>query len=248
MASKTTQKPAAKPVPETLHKKTKTVAEQAAAYNLRALARHKRARLTKGKIYQRAEQYVREYRTKERQLIHLKRKARRTGNFYLPDEAKLAFVIRIKGTQGMHPKPRKILQLLRLRQINNGVFVRLTAATRKMLTLVEPYVTYGYPTLSTVRQLVYKRGHAKFQGQRIPLTENTIVEKALKRQNIICVEDLIHEIFTVGPHFREANKFLWTFKLNAPTGGWNRLRNHYVEGGDAGNREDKINELVSRMN
>ena len=42
------------------------------------------------------------------------------------------------------PKPRKILQLLRLLQINNGVFVKVTKATEQMLRLVEPYVTYGY--------------------------------------------------------------------------------------------------------
>ena len=42
------------------------------------------------------------------------------------------------------PKPRKILQLLRLLQINNGVFVRVTKATEQMLRLVEPYITYGY--------------------------------------------------------------------------------------------------------
>lgn len=41
------------------------------------------------------------------------------------------------------PKPRKILQLLRLLQINNGVFVKVTKATQQMLRLVEPYVTYG---------------------------------------------------------------------------------------------------------
>ena len=41
------------------------------------------------------------------------------------------------------PKPRKILQLLRLLQINNGVFVKVTKATQQMLRLVEPYITYG---------------------------------------------------------------------------------------------------------
>ena len=42
------------------------------------------------------------------------------------------------------PKPRKILQLLRLLQINNGVFVKVTKATQQMLRLVEPYITYGF--------------------------------------------------------------------------------------------------------
>lgn len=41
------------------------------------------------------------------------------------------------------PKPRKILQLLRLLQINNGVFVKVTKATSEMLLRVEPYITYG---------------------------------------------------------------------------------------------------------
>lgn len=28
------------------------------------------------------------------------------------------------------------------------------------------------------------------------------------------MEDIIHEIFTVGPNFKEVNNFLWPFKLN----------------------------------
>ena len=40
-----------------------------------------------------------------------------------------------------------------------------------------------------------------------------------------------------------------TFKLKAPLGGLKKKkRNHYVEGGDAGNRENYINELIRRMN
>jgi len=35
---------------------------------------------------------------------------------------------------------------------------------------------------------------------------------------------LIHEILTVCPHFREANNFLWPFKLKAPLGGMKKKR------------------------
>ena len=45
---------------------------------------------------------------------------------------------------GLHPKPRKVLQLLRLRQINNATFVRLNKATINMLRIAEPYIAYGY--------------------------------------------------------------------------------------------------------
>uniref|UniRef100_A0A7N2LZR2 Large ribosomal subunit protein uL30-like ferredoxin-like fold domain-containing protein n=1 Tax=Quercus lobata TaxID=97700 RepID=A0A7N2LZR2_QUELO len=38
------------------------------------------------------------------------------GGFYVDPEAKLLFIIRIRGINAMHLKTRKILQLLRLRQ------------------------------------------------------------------------------------------------------------------------------------
>ena len=106
----------------------------------------------------------------------------------------------------------------------------------------------SYPNLKTVRELIYKRGYAKVNRQRIPITDNSIIEKALGRCGIICVEDLIHEIFTVGRNFKKASNFLWPFKLNNPNGGFRKKTNHFVEGGDFGNREDAINNLVRKMN
>ncbi len=52
----------------------------------------------------------------------------------------------------------------------------------------------------------------------------------------------------MGPHFKECTNFLWPFKLNSPKGGIDRKRLHYVEGGQAGNREANINGLVRQMN
>lgn len=58
----------------------------------------KAATLKKRKeIFKRAEQYVKEYRLKERDEIRLNRQAKTRGNYYIPGEAKLAFVIRIRG-------------------------------------------------------------------------------------------------------------------------------------------------------
>ena len=65
----------------------------------------------------------------------------------------------------------------------------------------------------------------------------------------VCIEDLLHEIYTVGPNFKQANNFLWPFKLSNPTGSFRtRKFKHFVEGGDTGNREDKINALIRQMN
>lgn len=247
--------------------------------------------------------------------MQLKRSAKAAGGFYVEPEAKLAFVIRIKGLNKIHPKVRsergdaaataggrrrrrqrlffrpsppfgprakknptqltpnkkkhqtkthnkttpnnkptkqrqtkKILQLLRLRQINNGVFLQINKATLGMLKRVEPYIAWGYPNLKTVRELLLKRGHAKVNGNRLPLTDNKLIEQHLGKKDLLCLEDLVHEVITVGPNFKDVTNFLWPFKLNAPRGGLAKKRVHYVEGGQAGNREDKINALVRRMN
>jgi len=83
--------------------------------------------------------------------------------------------------------------------------------------------------------------------QRLPITDNSVIEAKLGKHDIICVEDIVHELFTVGSHFKQANKFLWPFKLSNPKGGWTKKLNHFNEGGDAGLQEEKINELVQRM-
>jgi len=200
-------------------------------------------------IFKRAEAYVKEYRDTEREKVRLSRVAKQEGSYYVPAEAKLVFVVRIKGINKIDPKQRKTLQLLRLLQINNGVFVRLTKATSEMLKIVEPYVAYGYPNLKTVRELIYKRGYGKIDKQRIPLTDNSIIEEHLGKYGIVCIEDLIHEIATVGANFKQASNFLWPFKLSNPTGGFHKRKfKHFIEGGDLGNREEHINALIQRMN
>jgi len=236
------------PVPESVLKKSKTLASiqekrQASLKNLVAKRKAKRK-----VIFNRAKNYAKEYRALERTNVRNHRLAKETGNYFLEAEPKLAFVVRIRGINGVDPRTKKILRLFRLRQIHNGSFIRLNRASIKMLRLVEPFVTYGYPNLKTVRELIYKRGYAKLNKQRVPLTDNKLVERKLGKAGIVCVEDLIHEIFTVGPNFKLANQFLWPFKLSSPNGGYNKKATHFVEGGDAGNRENFINQFVQRMN
>merc|ERR1712084_161399 len=191
--------------------------------------------------------FAEEYAKEDADLIKAKRDAKAAGNYYVEAQAKIAFVIRTRGINKLSPKCKKIMQLLRLRQINNGVFVRLNRATINMIRTVEPYITYGYPSRDNVRRLIYKRGYGKVNRSRIPLTDNSIIEGALGKLGISCIEDLIHEIWTVGPNFKQANNFLWPFKLNTPAKGYEKKRHPYMKGGAWGNREENINELIARM-
>ena len=296
-------------MPESILKKRKRNEKWASDNAAASAAATKKSADKKATIFKRAESYVAEYRNKEQQLTTMKRAARKAGTFYVPDEQKLFFVMRLRGINGMHPKTRHIMQVLRLLQINNGVFMRCNKATMNMLVKVDPYIMYGYPNLKTVRprpprparspppgppggptvaltralaptthrsqlrpsccspaplatptpspslqvrDLIYKRGFLKVgkPPQRKQISDNAVVEEVLGEKTkgeVICVEDLVHQIYTAGPWFKECSKALWPFKMGAPVGGFSRIRHHFVEGGDAGNREEYINELLRRM-
>ena len=219
----------------------KAAAEKMAA-DMVAAEKAKREEMVK-----RTEQYYKEYAQMDADIVAQRRAAHNNGHLFNEGEGRLAIVVRIRGINQCSPKVKKTLRLLRLRQIHNAVFVRLNKATMEMLRLVEPYIAYGYPSLKTVRALVYKRGYAKLNKQRVPLMLNEQVEQVLGKFGIVCVEDLIHEIYTVGPHFKEAANFLWPFKLNSPNGGFSKKLRHFNEGGDYGNHEVLIGKLVNRM-
>jgi large subunit ribosomal protein L7e len=116
-----------------------------------------------------------------------------------------------------------------------------------MLRLVEPYVAYGDPNLKTIKQLIYKRGYGKVNRQRIPLADNSVIEAQLGKYDIICMEDLVHEIHTVGPHFKEAANFLHPFKLTNPTHGLKKKLYHFVDSGSCGNRGAQVSKLIQTM-
>uniref|UniRef100_A0A2K5NR83 Ribosomal protein L30 ferredoxin-like fold domain-containing protein n=1 Tax=Cercocebus atys TaxID=9531 RepID=A0A2K5NR83_CERAT len=187
-------------VPETLKKKRRNFTELKIK-RLRKKFAQKMLRKTRRKlIYEKAKHYHKEYRQMYKTEIQMARMARKAGNFYVPAEPKLAFVISIRGINGVSPK------LLRLRQIFNGSFVKLNKASINMLRIVEPYIAWGYPNLQSVNELIYKRGYGKINKKRIALTDNALI-------------DLIHKIYTVGKLFKEANHFLWPFK-------WNEEKDH----------------------
>jgi large subunit ribosomal protein L7e len=49
-------------------------------------------------------------------------------------------------------------------------------------------------------------------------------------------------------HAPQVTNFLWPFKLSTAAGGLVAKGKHYVEGGQAGNRQEKINAMISKMN
>ena len=236
-----------KPLPENIVRKQERDNRLATELQNKRNQAKEQAKKNKQYYYEQGKKYHEAVEHKRRQWIHDHREAKSHGNILADEEGKLILVIRIKGINKVDPKRRKILQLLRLRQLHNGVLLRNNKPIMSMLRKVEAYVTYGVPSHSVIRQLIYKRGYGKIQGQRIPLTSNYVVEEGLGDKGIRCVEDLINEIATVGPNFKKANNFLWPFKLNSPKGGITAKRTPFLNGGDHGPRGNLINSFAKRM-
>ena len=234
-------------VPETLLKKRTRNAKLADARKRWVAKRQEQAKAKAAEYAKRSEAHHKKFVAEQAEQVKLRREARAAGSFYVPAESKVMLMVRIRGINHLAPQPKKILQLFRLRQIHNATFIRVNRATLNMVKKIEPYVTFGCPTRHTISNMVYKRGFGKINKQRIPITSNQVIEKALGQYGIICTEDLINEIYTVGPHFKAANNFLWSFKLESPKGGFNNKRHPFQKGGDWGNREEAINQLVANM-
>jgi len=164
--------------------------------------------------------------------------------------AKLVFVVRIREPIGMPRNVKKALTTLRLKSVNEGVFCCYDESTRKKLQLVEPWVTYGIPSKMMIADLIRRRGHGWVDGKRIPLKDNTIVENALGEKTngaVICVDDLVHELYSVGDEFAKVKSFLWTFQLAAPRSKFQKEKLEFKDGGDYGDRGGLMDDLIRQM-
>merc|ERR1739847_5488 len=122
-------------VPEGLAKKRSRFAKQAAAKAEAKAVAKKNSLAKRREIITKARKYAAEYAAEAKALVNNTKAARDHGNYFVPDEPKLALVIRIRGINQLSPKPKKTLQLLRLRQIGNAVFIRLNKASIQMLII-----------------------------------------------------------------------------------------------------------------
>ncbi|EDS32534.1 60S ribosomal protein L7 [Culex quinquefasciatus] len=96
---------------------------------------------------------------------------------YIPAEPTVTFVIR-----GIN-KVRKVLQLFRLRQINNGIFIKLNKTTKIMLRIAD---SYG------IRPLLHARNYTKIGVNGT----YCLVFKTAKRMHPLAVDKLFR-LFTV---------------------------------------------------
>merc|ERR1711865_240284 len=241
-------------VAETVLKKRKSLERAHAAKRAEdILANQKAYKRPKGGIqYKSAESFIKDHRSQRKAVTRARRNASIPVDAYMKDtyEDQLMFVIRVRGMNSLEPKAKKVLARLRLLQMNNAIFMKADAASAELLKTVDPYVSFGYPSRKQVEELIFKRGHGTVDKRRVALNDNRLIEDALgKSTGVICVEDIVHEVFNVGPHFQEASDFLWPFRLNSIKTKVTQEEPMSIKGKTRvfGNQKAKINDIIQKM-
>mmetsp|Transcript_27011 Transcript_27011/g.45553 ORF Transcript_27011/g.45553 Transcript_27011/m.45553 type:complete len:255 (+) Transcript_27011:43-807(+) len=213
-------------VSETLLKKRRNLDELAHRRSITVEKQTKRKRVVRGEDIRikRPEQFVTEFLIKEGSKNKMNRRKRNVSQKKLPVSKSsikdtVGFAIRIHAGRHANPEIKSELMKLGLNKKYDGNFVKLDAKGIAALKPLDAYVAYGYITNKSVVELVHRRAFTQVDGgTKKALSDNLTVEKALGDKNIICLNDLSHEIFHVGTNFEAARKMLCTFKLSSPTG------------------------------
>ncbi|XP_030383634.1 60S ribosomal protein L7 [Scaptodrosophila lebanonensis] len=235
------------------HRKRRIQQDQSVVQQKRQNRLNRVKKLKAHHSFKRAESFVMDYLKAERTSKRIKQTLLRTNVTKQSADAaektnqKLLLVMRHAGKKIHDETTLKIFKTLRMSQRHNAVFLENTKENQLLLRVIEPFVVYGFPTISTIRDLLFKKGFALVNGKKEAIQSNTMVEEQLGEKGVICLEDIIHEIFTVGPNFEAVTKFLCTFKLSSPRDGWKKkVSVSFKRGGEYGNRENGINDLIAR--
>jgi large subunit ribosomal protein L7e len=125
------------------------------------------------------------------------------------DNSKLLFLIRVPlHTKGLKipNKAKKLLTVLKLTQVNTGVFVKANESTFELLSYIAPYIIIGQPSLNS---------------KIVKLDNNQLVEDKFGDDlGLICIEDIIHQLTSLSDNFTTITSWLLPFKLNPPVNGW----------------------------
>lgn len=164
-------------------------------------------------------------------------------------DSRYVFVIRIREDAGQPPKcVLNILLQMRLKEANTGVFIRYTPTTKRHLHLVEPWVVYGPPSDGSVGDLMQRKSFGTVKGEKVPLSDNTIIERELGNEHgLICMEDLVHELTNTGKAFEVVAKFLTPFPLSATRSRFEKRILSLKQGKDYGDRGEAIDEYIKQM-
>ncbi|CBY14026.1 unnamed protein product [Oikopleura dioica] len=245
--------------PEVLDRVPEHYLKKRKRYNAVQRKENERIRTTRTKRaaptieFKRAEHFLRASKLGKRDETRVRRQMMKlvrnidTKNTGFKKDVKLVLVVRIRTADGIGKMAIRAMRELRVMEKYHAAFVRYTEKTHRLLRVAEPYITWGVPDVTTIRDLLTKRGFANVNGERMILNSNAAVENALGHIDMLAIEDLIKEVVSVGENFDTVNKFLAPFVLSAPPGGTKKNHIATAKGGQNGDRGEDICAFVRSM-
>lgn len=205
-------------------------------------------RIKSNEIYslETTEKLLNKYYDHIKKLEKTKQEYKGKNMIYIPKEPEFLVVIKIKSSLGAAPRPRSILNLLRLKKTNSAVIVKNNKSMKRMLQLAKDFVAYGSVSYELLRKLIYKHGVCKLDNRHRKLNNENIEDNF--RGELKCVEEIVHNIYFGTEYFKACANFLIPFRLKSPLGGFKGKKSKgFTEGGSLGNHFDLIGELLERM-
>eukprot|EP00605_Chrysophyceae_sp_TOSAG23-4_P000221 GSChrysophyteH1.ASY1.ANO1.258.1 assembled CDS len=220
-------------ISETLLKKRRSLDELAYKRSVTVARDVKRRRVVRGEDVKikRPEQFMAEARIKDgsrKKMLRKKKKAESKTKSNVVVKDTVGFAVRIHEGRHSNEDVKAELRRLGLNKKYDARFVKLDREGLVTLSALDNYVAYGYVSQKAVEELVHRRAFTAVGGSRRPLSDNVTVENLLGDKGMICLSDLSHEIFNVGPNFQAALDILLPFKLSDPVGGYEKkvLKKH----------------------
>ena len=153
---------------------------------------------------------------------------------------KTFFVVRIRGGVDAQKTVEATLTMLRMERNNYATILKESPSYVGMLRKVKDYVTWGEPSVETVKLLLKTRG--KITG------DQKVTDDVLKELGYENVEKLANAIVTGEVEFSQLNGIKPFFRMHPPKKGFKRtVKRPYRDHGELGYRGEAINELIKRM-
>lgn len=194
--------------------------------------------------FKRAERFLSEGKSRDRDAVRLLRvhNANRNRTFQQPSNAAspLLLVVRVHDGKGLTAETEKTLsEKFRLKSLGDAIFTTRNNDTTTKLSEVKPYVIFGTPAQSLVSDLVAKKAFVAGEGgEKVQLVDNTVVEKMMGKEcGFVCLEDVTHEVVSVGKQFEKVSNMLEPFKINLDK----KTKKMF------GNVKEEINTIISRL-
>lgn len=149
-------------------------------------------------------------------------------------------VIRIRGTINVSKREEDTLRMLRVDRNNYATIIDDRPDYKGMLQRAKDWITWGEPTVETVKVMLEKRGKAP--GDKI-LTEEYIKELGFEG-----FEDLAEKLVSCEVNINQLEGIKPFFRLHPPKKGFKKsVKRPYRSKGELGYRGEDINELAVRM-